>query len=137
MVAGGVEHVTGEDGLRWRRVFDPPISDGSAVSRRVSQRISLRRCVASAEQTQTPSRWRAKACCDAQNAGHFNESIVAVTDDAGLTVLAMDEHPRPETTLESLGRLKPSFEMMGTMFGLDADPKGLPLPSDRPYPSRR
>jgi acetyl-CoA C-acetyltransferase len=61
-----------------------------------------------------------KRAAMAQHAGHFNESIVAVTDDAGLTVLAMDEHPRPETTLESLGRLKPSFEMMGTMFGLDA-----------------
>ena len=56
----------------------------------------------------------------AQAHGHFSPSLAPVTDDGGLTVLATDEHPRPETTLESLGRLKPSFQMMGTMFGLDA-----------------
>ena len=56
----------------------------------------------------------------AQTHGHFSPSLAPVTDDGGLTVLATDEHPRPETTLESLGRLKPSFQMIGTMFGLDA-----------------
>ncbi len=42
-----------------------------------------------------------------------------VKDEIGITVLDRDEGIRPETTLESLGKLKPAFEMMGGM-GLDA-----------------
>lgn len=56
----------------------------------------------------------------AQAAGHFDKSLVPVTDASGLVMLDKDEYPRPDTTVESLARLKPSFEMMGKMFGLDA-----------------
>jgi acetyl-CoA C-acetyltransferase len=35
-------------------------------------------------------------------------------------VLARDEHPRATTSVESLGALKPSFEVMGRQLGLDA-----------------
>ncbi|MCB9729415.1 MAG: acetyl-CoA C-acetyltransferase [Deltaproteobacteria bacterium] len=59
-------------------------------------------------------------CARAQAAGHFDRSLVPVTDLSGLVILDRDEHPRPDTTLETLAKLKPSFEMMGTMFGLDA-----------------
>jgi acetyl-CoA C-acetyltransferase len=52
--------------------------------------------------------------------GHFNKSLFAVVDENGLTLLDRDEHPRPGTTLEGLGKLKPSFAMMGEQFGLDA-----------------
>jgi acetyl-CoA C-acetyltransferase len=47
------------------------------------------------------------------------KSVVPVKDEIGLTVLDRDEGIRPDTTLESLGKLKPAFEMMGGM-GLDA-----------------
>jgi acetyl-CoA C-acetyltransferase len=47
------------------------------------------------------------------------KSMVSVKDDIGITVLDRDEGVRPDTTIESLGRLKPAFEMMGGM-GLDA-----------------
>jgi acetyl-CoA C-acetyltransferase len=47
------------------------------------------------------------------------KSMVAVKDEIGITVLDRDEGVRPDTTLESLGKLKPAFEMMGGM-GLDA-----------------
>nr|WP_296069349.1 acetyl-CoA C-acetyltransferase [uncultured Actinoplanes sp.] len=41
--------------------------------------------------------------------GHFARSIVPVTDPNGLEILAVDEHPRPDTTAEGLAKLKPSF----------------------------
>jgi acetyl-CoA C-acetyltransferase len=50
----------------------------------------------------------------------FAKSVVPVLDRSGLTVLDHDEYPRPETTVEGLAKLKPSFEMMGRQFGLDA-----------------
>lgn len=54
----------------------------------------------------------------AQSANRY-KSVVPVKDEIGLTVLDRDEGIRPNTTLESLGKLKPAFEMMGGM-GLDA-----------------
>ncbi|MFN8353559.1 MAG: acetyl-CoA C-acetyltransferase [Spirosomataceae bacterium] len=48
----------------------------------------------------------------------FSKSLVPVQDEIGITVLDTDEGIRPSTSLESLGKLKPSFEMMGQM-GLD------------------
>ena len=56
----------------------------------------------------------------ARAAGAFARAIEPVRDEAGLTVLADDELPRPDTTVEGLARLKPSFAMMGEQFGLDA-----------------
>ncbi len=47
------------------------------------------------------------------------KSMVSVKDEIGITVLDRDEGVRPNTTLESLGKLKPAFEMMGGM-GLDS-----------------
>ena len=49
----------------------------------------------------------------------FRKSIVPVKDHNGLVMLAADEHPRPETTVESLSQLQASFAMLGTQFGLD------------------
>jgi acetyl-CoA C-acetyltransferase len=52
-------------------------------------------------------------------AGHFDRSTVPVLDDNDLVILDKDEHPRAGTTLESLAKLTPSFQMMGEQFGLD------------------
>ncbi len=49
--------------------------------------------------------------------GRFRKSIVPVMHE-GITVLDRDEHMRPETTLETLAGLKPSFERMG-LAGFD------------------
>lgn len=61
-----------------------------------------------------------RRCAAAVEAGHFDRSLVPVRDAGGLVVLERDEHPRPGTTTEDLAKLKPSFEMMGTHFGVDA-----------------
>ncbi len=52
--------------------------------------------------------------------GYFKQSIVPVTDLNGLSILDHDETIRPQTTLASLGALKPSFAGMGEQFGFDA-----------------
>ncbi|MEQ1571026.1 MAG: acetyl-CoA C-acetyltransferase [Myxococcota bacterium] len=51
--------------------------------------------------------------------GAFANSLIPVKDANGLLMLADDEHPRPDATLEGLGALQPSFAMLGTQFGLD------------------
>jgi acetyl-CoA C-acetyltransferase len=52
--------------------------------------------------------------------GRFKNSVMAVKDCNGLTILAKDEHMRPTTTMQSLAQLQPSFVQMGEMAGFDA-----------------
>jgi acetyl-CoA C-acetyltransferase len=47
--------------------------------------------------------------------GRFDGSLFAVKGVDGEVLLDRDEHPRPESTLESLGQLRPAFEKMGAM----------------------
>jgi acetyl-CoA C-acetyltransferase len=51
--------------------------------------------------------------------GSFKKSLVPVQDQNGIVLLDHDEFIRAESTLEGLGKLKPSFEMIGQM-GFDA-----------------
>lgn len=55
----------------------------------------------------------------AQRSGWFDRSVVPVHDVIGQVVLDKDEYLRPNTTLESLGQLKPAFVGMGDA-GYDA-----------------
>ena len=55
----------------------------------------------------------------AQAKGYFDQSVVAVKDHAGVTILAKDEFIKAATTTESLAKLNASFAMMGQM-GFDA-----------------
>ncbi len=52
--------------------------------------------------------------------GYFTNSIVPVVDQNGITVLDHDEHMRPDTTVDGLGNLQPSFATIGDMGGFDA-----------------
>ena len=45
----------------------------------------------------------------------FEGSMFGVQNDDGSVALARDEHPRADTTLESLGGLQPAFGKLGTM----------------------
>jgi len=63
------------------------------------------------------SQKRAKAAWDA---GRFAGAVVPVRDVNGLTILDTDEHMRPQTDMQSLASLKPSFVMMGEQGGFDA-----------------
>ena len=53
----------------------------------------------------------------AQAAGRFDEEIVPVTIKTrrGETTVSADEYPRPETSIESLAKLRPAFDREGTV----------------------
>jgi acetyl-CoA C-acetyltransferase len=55
----------------------------------------------------------------AWSGGYFAKSVVPVRDQNGLVVLDHDEHMRPDTTLEGLGKLKTAFDGIGEMGGFD------------------
>ena len=58
---------------------------------------------------QSQQRWAA-----AQEAGRFADEVVPIEAPAGrrgeTATVAVDEHPRPETTLEQLAKLRPAFK---------------------------
>ncbi|WP_158807869.1 3-oxoadipyl-CoA thiolase [Beijerinckia sp. L45] len=53
----------------------------------------------------------------ARLAGYFHAEIapVSIPGRKGVTVVSEDEHPRPETTLDGLGNLRPLFRTPGTV----------------------
>ena len=118
IVAGGVESMSrvpmGSDGGAW--VFDPEtniatnfVPQGIGADLIASIDGYTREDVdAFAEQSQ-------KKAAYAQTQGYFNRSIIPVKDKAGVTILAKDEFIKPNTTVESLSTLKPSFASMGQM----------------------
>ncbi len=55
----------------------------------------------------------------AWSGGYFAKSVVPVRDQNGLLILDHDEHMRPESTVESLGKLKTAFDGIGAMAGFD------------------
>jgi acetyl-CoA C-acetyltransferase len=63
------------------------------------------------------SQQRAAQCWQS---GAFRNSVVPVRDVNGLPILDRDEHMRPDTTMQSLAALKPSFADMGETYGFDA-----------------
>lgn len=52
--------------------------------------------------------------------GRFKKSIVPVKDVMGAEILARDETIRPETDMQALGALAPSFAMLGENFGFNS-----------------
>ena len=52
--------------------------------------------------------------------GYFRNSVLPIRNHVGTVVLDHDEHMRPDSTLESLASLKPSFVQTGEQGGFDA-----------------
>ena len=122
VVAGGVESMSrwamGSDGGAW--VMDPRVNSGTAF---IPQGISADLIAtlegfgrADLDGFAAESHRRA---AQAQAEGRFARSIVPVKDINGLVMLDRDETVRPGTSVESLAKLNPSFEMMGSM-GFDS-----------------
>lgn len=59
-----------------------------------------------------------KRAVHARDNGYFDKSVLPVLDKIGLTILEKDDFIKPGSTMEGLGNLKASFEMMGG-FGFD------------------
>jgi acetyl-CoA C-acetyltransferase len=122
-IAGGVECMSrvpmGSDG--GAIAVDPAIAiDNYFVPQGISADIIATKYGFTRDQADAmavESQKRAKAAWDA---GHFSRSVVPVYDVNGLPILAYDEFMRPETDMQSLGALNPSFKQMGeVMPGFD------------------
>jgi len=50
---------------------------------------------------------------------YFEKSIIPIKDKAGLVILEKDEHPRPNSTMETLAKLPSAFEQAG-LNGFDS-----------------
>jgi acetyl-CoA C-acetyltransferase len=61
-----------------------------------------------------------RRAAEAWSQGKFSKSIVPVKDINNITLLDRDEHLRPETNLEALAALKPSFSFFAEQGGFDA-----------------
>lgn len=61
-----------------------------------------------------------RRAAEAWSQGKFSRSIVPVKDINNITLLDRDEHLRPETDLEALAALKPSFSFFAEQGGFDA-----------------
>jgi acetyl-CoA C-acetyltransferase len=79
------------------------------------------RCNVSREQQDEWAVISQNRAVDAQESGHFDKEIVAVTLADG-TVVSKDDGPRPGTTLEKLAALKPAFKPDGTVTAGNACP---------------
>ncbi len=122
VVAGGVESMSrwqmGSDGGAW--VMDPRINSALGfVPQGISADLIATLERFDREQLDAYAAESHRRAAQAQAKGHFDRSIIAVTDLNGLTLLDRDETIRPGTSVESLAKLAPSFEMMGSM-GFDA-----------------
>ncbi|MFI0432907.1 MAG: acetyl-CoA C-acyltransferase, partial [Candidatus Nanopelagicales bacterium] len=123
IIAGGVESMSrvpmGSDGGAW--AMDPETAyDTYFVPQGISadliattEGFSREDCDALALESQ-------KRAAQAWAEGRFAKSVVPVKDRNGVTLLDHDEHMRPETTMEGLAKLKPSFAGIGEMGGFDA-----------------
>src|SRR5690606_2673283 len=61
-----------------------------------------------------------KRAAHAWDSGYFERSVIPVLDQNGLVILDRDEHMRPDTDMQALAALNPSFVMHGEMGGFDA-----------------
>ncbi|MFD2519310.1 acetyl-CoA C-acetyltransferase [Emticicia soli] len=121
LVAGGVESMSrvpmGSDG--GALMMNPQlIAQHSLVPQGISADLIATKYGYSRTDVDTFAAESVRRAVEAQKNAYY-KSIVAVKDEIGLTVLDRDEGIRPDTTVESLSKLKPAFEMIGSM-GLDA-----------------
>jgi acetyl-CoA C-acetyltransferase len=61
-----------------------------------------------------------RRAANAWEKGYFKNSVIAVKDIIGQTILDRDEHMRPDATMQSLASLSPSFAQLGAFAGFDA-----------------
>lgn len=122
-IGGGVESMSrvpmGSDGGAW--ATDPAVAISTYfVPQGISADLIATKYGFSRDDVDSyavESQKRAKRSWDE---GRFKKSIIPVKDINGLTILDRDEHLRPETTMQSLASLDPSFAVMGEQFGFNS-----------------
>ena len=121
VVAGGVESMSrvkmGSDG---GAVFDAKTQwDVGSVPQGISADLLATLGGITREEVDAFALESQKRAVDAMEKGKF-KSVVPVKDGNGLTMLARDEYPRADSSLDKLAKLPAAFEFFGTQFGLDA-----------------
>ena len=122
VVAGGVESMSrvkmGSDG---GAIFDPPAQwKVGSVPQGISADLLATMHGLSRKDLDAFALESQRRAVKARDGGAFDRSVVPVKDLNGLTILARDESPRADASAEGLADLKPSFEVMGRQFGMDA-----------------
>ncbi len=123
VVAGGVESMSrvpiGADGGPW--AMDPETAyDSYFVPQGISADLIATIEGFSRDDVDAYAVRSQERSAAAWSSGRFTKSVVPVRDVNGVVVLDHDEFMRPETTMESLSKLTPSFAAMGDMGGFDA-----------------
>jgi acetyl-CoA C-acetyltransferase len=123
IIAGGVESMSrvplGSDGGPW--ALDPITNyDAYFVPQGVSADLIATVEGFSREDVDAYAVRSQQLTAAAISGGYFEKSMVPVRDINGTILLDHDEFVRPDTTMESLAVLKPSFAAMGEMGGFDA-----------------
>jgi acetyl-CoA C-acetyltransferase len=122
VVAGGVEAMSREpmasDGGAW--ATDPAVAIPTYfVPQGISADLIATKWGYSREDVDAYSVESHKRSAKSWEEGRFASSVVPVTDILGIPLLSRDEMIRPDSSMQSLGALKPSFADMGKNFGFD------------------
>src|SRR3712207_2783331 len=121
--AGGVESMSrvpmGSDGGAW--AMDPETNfDTAFVPQGIGADLIATVEEFSREDVDAYAARSQERATAATESGKFASSLVPVKDLNEHVVLDHDEFIRPGTTVETLGNLRPSFQVMGEMGGFDA-----------------
>jgi 3-oxoadipyl-CoA thiolase len=104
--------------LGWRFSHPQLVADGHTISLgQTAENVAQRRNISRADQDELAFRSQQKAA-RAQADGRLSEEIVPVAvprPKGAPVVVEHDEHPRPDTTLEKLARLRPAFAENGSV----------------------
>lgn len=123
MLAGGVESMSrvkmGLDG--GAIAMDPSVAlPGHFVPQGISADLIATKYGYSRKDADSFAAISQQRAAKAWSENAFAKSVVPIKDINGFNVLDRDENVRPETTIETLANLNPSFEMLGEMGGFDA-----------------
>jgi acetyl-CoA C-acetyltransferase len=123
VIAGGVESMSrvgmGMAGGAWP--VDPSVAvPGYFMPQGVSADLIATKYGFSREDVDAYAVESQKRSANSWEKGYFKNSVIAIKDVNGMTILDKDEHMRPDTTMQSLGALNPSFQMPGQMGGFEA-----------------
>jgi len=115
IIAGGVESMSrvpmGIDGSAW--VMEPDAAFGKFVPQGISADLIATKYGYSRNDVDSFAVTSQQRATKAQQHGYFKNSLIPVTDSNGFNHLVKDELIRPNTTLEILSNLKPSFQQIG------------------------
>jgi acetyl-CoA C-acetyltransferase len=122
-IGGGIEHMSrvpmGSDGGAWPT--DPSVAFKSYfVPQGISADLIATKYGMSRDDLDAYAVESHKRAAKSWSEGRFKKSIVPVKDVIGDVLLDKDETVRPNTDMQSLGALPPSFAMLGENFGFDA-----------------